>query len=191
MECERLMGFPDYYTDLPGAKTTSRYQAVGNSWAVPVVRWLGQRIANSIHGNAEPIFQHIPEYLDGAKQGVSNAWFLGKDLIQVSDEFFLNGTSVPNEPTDGDIQAVIDVAAEEKLYITPVGCKGILRRKKERGLTMNPRLEEVLQSISSKWSDAEIELVSRKQSRGRFSTRVEKNNVKAAVSEAVNLSLWD
>ena len=109
----------------------------------------------------------------------------------MSDKLFLNGTSAPNEPVDGDIREVIDVAAEEKLYLTPVGCNGILRRKKERGLTMNPRLEEVLQSISSTWSDEQIELVSRKQSRGRFSTQLETNNVKTAVLEPVSLSLWD
>ena len=44
LECERLMGFPDNYTDLPGAKKTNRYQATGNSWAVPVVKWIGKRL---------------------------------------------------------------------------------------------------------------------------------------------------
>ncbi len=191
LECERLMGFPDNYTDLPGAKTTSRYQAVGNSWAVPVVKWLGQRIADSLIGKAEPIFQHIPEYLNGTRPGLSGLWFLGKELIQVNEKFFLNGTSSPNDPIDGDIQSVIDVTADEKLYITPVGCKGILRRKQERGLSMNSRLEEILKSISSTWSDEEIELISRKQTRGRFSTQLEATNVKTAPLEPVNLSLWD
>ena len=46
LETERLMGFPDNYTDLPGAKKTNRYQATGNSWAVPVVKWLGNRLLN-------------------------------------------------------------------------------------------------------------------------------------------------
>jgi DNA (cytosine-5)-methyltransferase 1 len=44
VECERLQGFPDGYTGVPGASDTSRYMALGNSWAVPVVRWLGRRI---------------------------------------------------------------------------------------------------------------------------------------------------
>lgn len=44
-ECERLMGFPDGYTKLT-AKTPDgpRYKALGNSMAVPVMAWLGQRI---------------------------------------------------------------------------------------------------------------------------------------------------
>ena len=44
LECERLMGFPDNYTDIAGARKTNRYQATGNSWAVPVVRWIGKRL---------------------------------------------------------------------------------------------------------------------------------------------------
>ncbi len=48
-ECERLQGFPDNFTNVPwGKKDTSpdgpRYKALGNSFAVNVVRWIGQRI---------------------------------------------------------------------------------------------------------------------------------------------------
>ena len=42
--CERLQGFPDDYTDIPKASNSARYKALGNSWAVPVVRWIGWRI---------------------------------------------------------------------------------------------------------------------------------------------------
>lgn len=44
LECERLMGFPDNYTLIPGNRDTTRYQAIGNSWAVPVVNWIGKQI---------------------------------------------------------------------------------------------------------------------------------------------------
>lgn len=47
-ECERLQGFPDDWTDVPyrgkPASDGPRYKALGNSFAVNVVRWLGQRI---------------------------------------------------------------------------------------------------------------------------------------------------
>jgi DNA (cytosine-5)-methyltransferase 1 len=43
-ECERLQGFPDFYTAIPGAKDGPRYRALGNSMAVPVMRWIGERI---------------------------------------------------------------------------------------------------------------------------------------------------
>ena len=44
LECERLQGFPDFYTAIPGASDTARYKALGNSMAVPVMRWIGKRI---------------------------------------------------------------------------------------------------------------------------------------------------
>jgi len=47
-ECERLQGFPDDYTLIPYrgklAADGPRYKALGNSMAVPVMRWLGERI---------------------------------------------------------------------------------------------------------------------------------------------------
>ena len=47
-ECERLQGFPDNYTDIKskGKPTPDgpRYKALGNSMAVPVMAWIGQRI---------------------------------------------------------------------------------------------------------------------------------------------------
>ncbi|EZO10990.1 hypothetical protein AJ63_06228 [Pseudomonas aeruginosa 3576] len=50
-ECERLQGFPDDYTLIPwrGKPATEcpdgpRYKAIGNSKAVPVVRWIGRRL---------------------------------------------------------------------------------------------------------------------------------------------------
>ena len=43
-ECERLQGFPDDYTNIPGASDSGRYKALGNSMAVPVMRWIGKRI---------------------------------------------------------------------------------------------------------------------------------------------------
>ena len=54
-ECERLQGFPDDYTKIPlrnskgllngkWAKDGPRYKALGNSMAVPVMRWIGERL---------------------------------------------------------------------------------------------------------------------------------------------------
>ncbi len=48
VECERLQGFPDNYTNVPyrgkPAPDGQRYKAIGNSKAIPPVRWLGLRI---------------------------------------------------------------------------------------------------------------------------------------------------
>ena len=43
-ECERLMGFPDGYTNVAGLKNGPRYKALGNSMVVPVMRWIGEQL---------------------------------------------------------------------------------------------------------------------------------------------------
>ena len=55
VECERLQGFPDNWTRIPyrgkpeeQCPDSPRYKAIGNSWAVPVVRWIGKRIKEEI-----------------------------------------------------------------------------------------------------------------------------------------------
>ena len=52
VECERLQGFPDNYTQIPWRNKPAencpdgpRYKAMGNSMAVPVMRWIGERIS--------------------------------------------------------------------------------------------------------------------------------------------------
>lgn len=51
-ECERLQGFPDDYTLVPvrgkPAADGPRYKALGNSMAVPVMHWIGERIARQV-----------------------------------------------------------------------------------------------------------------------------------------------
>jgi len=51
VECERLQGFPDNFTQIPWRNKVAencpdgpRYKAMGNSMAVPVMRWIGERI---------------------------------------------------------------------------------------------------------------------------------------------------
>ena len=51
LECERLQGFPDNYTQIEWrgepveqCPDSLRYKAIGNSMAVPVMRWIGERI---------------------------------------------------------------------------------------------------------------------------------------------------
>jgi site-specific DNA-cytosine methylase len=53
VECERLQGFDDNYTDIPWKKSShspdaARYKALGNSMPVPVMRWIGERIRSTV-----------------------------------------------------------------------------------------------------------------------------------------------
>ena len=48
IECERLQGFPDGWTAI--GSDTKRYEAIGNAMPVPVIRWIGERIARALGG---------------------------------------------------------------------------------------------------------------------------------------------
>ena len=57
-ECERLQGFPDGWTDIPwrgkpGSPDGPRYKALGNSMAVPVIRWIMGRMRISMDAAAQ------------------------------------------------------------------------------------------------------------------------------------------
>ena len=45
LECERLQGYPDGWTDVPSASDSARYKALGNSVSIPCVEYLMQRVA--------------------------------------------------------------------------------------------------------------------------------------------------
>lgn len=48
LECERLQGFPDGWSDIPGASDSARYKALGNSVAIPCVEFIMSRIAAAL-----------------------------------------------------------------------------------------------------------------------------------------------
>ena len=57
IECERLQGFPDNHTLIPwrgkpaaDCPDSPRYKAIGNSMAVPVMRWIGRKIKQETRG---------------------------------------------------------------------------------------------------------------------------------------------
>ena len=175
LECERLMGFPDDYTNINGAKKTLRYQATGNSWAVPVVRWIGKRLS---HGSLPPINFASCRLLSKETQKLlphgSELYCFSKDVMALDRDFFLNCTSIPENCAFATMKDIVSPTNQEDIYLSPVGCQGIVRRKQERNLKINARLEEVLVRIASTMTEEEIERRSRVQRRGRFGTGAEK-----------------
>lgn len=161
LECERLMGFPDNYTKISESKKSNRYQALGNSWAVPVIKWIGQRMISK-------------------KQKVISSWFpiqsendveyhdLSKGFINLCDGEMLNCSYKPEKQVIGNIEDIVSPDNTSNIFLSPVGCAGILRRKSERGLSMNSRLEEVLISCTEAMSIDDIEKKSKVQKRGEF-----------------------
>lgn len=177
LECERLMGFPDNYTNIDKAKRTNRYQAIGNSWAVPVVKWIGERLYKYENDtlNLLKYKKNLLKRIDYIDNDVIYFDF-GKDIIYIDENFYLNCTTTPERGVFTDMINIVSNNDDDKLYISPVGCQGIIRRKQERNLSINSRLEKVLLKISSTMSPEDIEKRSRVQKRGRFSSEIEESD---------------
>lgn len=170
LECERLMGFPDNYTNIPKATRTNRYQALGNSWAVPVVKWIGSRFINS--SGEDIVLSHYKKNISNRITKISKTsifYNLEKDIIKIADNKFINCTCQPEICKYISMVDILSDDVPESIYISPVGCHGILRRKNERNLSINTHLEQVLHSISSQMDADEIEKKSRIQKRGKYS----------------------
>ena len=174
LECERLMGFPDNYTDVDFASPTNRYQGVGNSWAVPVVRWLGERLFNAAAMPDLNISDRYMALLTNHRRFEEADYFgFDSEVVHLDDGRAFNTTCVPEKIVASNIADIIDTDAPEKVFISPVGCKGILRRAEERRVNINPRLAEVMRNIAAQLPDEEIERISRIQPRGAYSRRME------------------
>lgn len=189
LETERLMGFPDGYTDLPGAKKTNRYQATGNSWAVPVVRWIGERLLN----NSEKLFSKCDNDLFLSRQVLEDTAFyvsLGKDITKIDYNCEVNCSPIPEKCVFRSMQEIVSADTPKDIYISPVGCYGIVRRKQERNTSINQRLEQILLRISSLMPPEEIEQRSRIQRRGKFASE-NKTSVPSGRENLLQLSLFD
>lgn len=176
LECERLMGFPDYYTYTEKAKPTHRYQAIGNSWAVPVIQWIAGRLEKEVFSPNRSELE-ATNFPVTTIQGLSEEYNFYQVPTEnptnqfscLNDENF-NGSVMPQNPVIGNIEDIIDTKPDSRFFISPVGCQGILRRAAERNMRINSRLEKVLSQISSSMCPNEIEKRSRVQKRGRFSS---------------------
>lgn len=142
-ECERLMGFPDDYTLIEGCKDTQRFQATGNSWAVPVIKWIANRLISNKNDNivmTKPTMIFLDANL-----------FLLENFAPLKDGSYINASKIPYDYQLSNMLDIADTECPEKFYITEKGCDGILRRKYEHNARMNIRLESVLKNCSSKF----------------------------------------
>lgn len=89
MECERLQGFPDYWTDIgdwvdskgkkhKGESDSPRYKALGNSIALPFWEWMAKRMARFLK-NEEPTMASLFDGIGGfplsfSRAGVKPVW---------------------------------------------------------------------------------------------------------------------
>ena len=108
LETERLMGFPDNYTSLPSAKKTNRYQATGNSWAVPVVKWIGQRLMNSEQYDLQ-ITELFLRLHNNTIRFNDNQLFcgFGREIVTLLNGVQINGTYTPENCVFGKMEDIV------------------------------------------------------------------------------------
>ena len=109
VEWERLQGFPDNYTRIPWKKKPAelcpnslRYRALGNSIAVPVLRWIGERIA-AIDSLSEERVRKLPdpktlddfELIETCVQAFRGLMEIAPYLREARDRFAQPGRRVP------------------------------------------------------------------------------------------------
>lgn len=166
IETERLMGFPDNYTYLKNSKNTNRFKATGNSWVVPVISWIGKRIIEHCEDKNSLIDESFEFITRETKKSSSSFYIFGTNN---SKDLSINVSDCPQNCVFANIKDFVCVNDDESLYISPVGCYGIIRRKKERNLGINKRLEQVLTDASNKMTKEQIDKRSRVQKRGKLS----------------------
>ncbi|MDF0706292.1 DNA cytosine methyltransferase [Flagellimonas okinawensis] len=149
LECERLMGFPDNYTKVNGNSHTNRFQAIGNSWAVPVVKWIGSQINQYMNSESNRNFTEWQKFIQPKKNKLNALLYLLNGVNQISQTTFLNSSNIPNQPKYGHLKDIVEPNhALEKFYLSAKACAGILRRKRERNMKMNSELESLMEKIS-------------------------------------------
>lgn len=144
IECERLMGFPDDYTSIANPRLTNRYQATGNSWAVPVVRWIMNRLVKEVNEKNHTKHIILPNPVVKDKQ---YKLYMLDDFTNVGGQY-LNASNSCYDYVLSNMLDIVDTNPDEKLYISCAGCAGILRRKREHNAGMNARLEAVLENCA-------------------------------------------
>lgn len=171
LECERLMGFPDNYTLISGSSDTNRFQAIGNSWAVPVVKWIGKQIDKFLYSKKQEVICWYKSTKKSANNLSANLYLLDNVLL-VNQNLYLNSSTITNSPIEGTIKGIVQTEGiPEKFYLSPQACRGILRRKEERELKMNTQLRELMTIIGK---EKNTTLLS--EEKRQHTTRVLKND---------------
>lgn len=122
-ECERLMGFPDDYSNIaPDVRVTNRYQAIGNSWAVPVISWI---LSRTIRQNAPRAI--LPK--SSIRHSNSDYTLYSFNGIVRSNGEWLNTTTYPYDYRIAHILDIVDTEVDEKYYLSPAGCAGDCKKE--------------------------------------------------------------
>lgn len=143
IECERLQGFPDNWTNVEGDNEDSdshRYAAIGNAVSVPVIEWIAGRIKANYHDDFK---DSIEDVVEAHKCFSGSSWVDIPDidndhgkLVWPKSGLMWNGRFIPavhrESPCAPDSATLYEIVEKGKVspryYLTPNAAEGILRR---------------------------------------------------------------
>lgn len=179
VECERLQGFPDNWTELMNSSTdidksdSLRYHALGNAVSVAVVKWIAARIRRGLqnnHASTKPLRDkrkflgealenwpglNAPARITGELSSVrrSRSKLVWPNAGILWDGTFVAARTPPtlNAPVDCDLLNIIErVRPDARYFLSPNAAEGILRRVDGQGRHLFPALRRALERLSGR-----------------------------------------
>ncbi len=177
LECERLQGFPDGWTnnekDMVDAEQSDclRYHALGNAVSVPVVNWIAARIDTQLqnsnvklrktNGRNIILKESLKKWpgLRGPATTINKLESTRKSQIKIIwpnagvfwDGFYVGNCtpSSPNKPMSSDLLEIIErKRPDQRYFLSANAAEGILRRVDAQGRRLFPPLRKALEKLS-------------------------------------------
>lgn len=117
IEAERLMGFPDDWTNVPNISEIERFHTCGNSWVCNVIKFISKRIG-AVNGGTDAD-NHV-DFTDILKPDLEDkdlkVWIFKNDHPTLSNDFLLNTSMVPNTLVKSSLFDIIDYDLNDPQY---------------------------------------------------------------------------
>jgi DNA (cytosine-5)-methyltransferase 1 len=179
LECERLQGFVDNWTQLDHPKIdieradSLRYHALGNAVSIPVIKWIADRIHKQFSVQVKPAGKAFGkndfmvkalELWPGLLDSIYNTGELA-DIQKAPEKImwanagilwngaFISSQTPPslNKPVQSDLLDIIEQQMpNERYFLSPKAAEGILRRVDSQGRQLFPLLRQALEKLAGR-----------------------------------------
>ncbi len=137
---------------------------------MPVIAWIGSRIKTCKTKRQTLSWFPIQSSNDQEYHDLSAG------IIDLGNGITLNCTEKPENCILGDMKSIVSSSDVPDIYLSPIGCAGIIRRSKEKNMSVNLRLLQVLEECAETMDKESIERRSLVQRRGKYSNMMMKEN---------------
>jgi DNA (cytosine-5)-methyltransferase 1 len=187
LECERMQGFPDHWTELHleniGVEKSDglRYHALGNAVSITVVKWIAERIHKQLNSteivctSGSNLLKFVTDSLE-RWPGLQSSKMISNKLsttqesdvkiiwpnagIIWNDEFIANNTfPSPCKPIHADLIDIVERdRPDTRYFLSPNAAEGILRRVDSQNRHLFPHLRSALEELSGRSLHKNVDL---------------------------------